>query len=162
MAAVFVAGVIALVLSIVPLIVAVRRKNRSKGRRLGSEETITLMGDTLGTEAESDEVLREITSKYISSISSRAIRGPLGKEGVDAYGVRVNTDVLFHLPFLPVMTVNRMVNTVTDVLGLELSPKEKRYARYIIRKNIDACKRSLPEEARESVGHTFERVLRQI
>ena len=55
-----------------------------------------------------------------------------------------------------------MTNTVTDLLGLNLSRIEKQYAYYMIKNKMEICKKALSPDTRESVERTFEKVLEQM
>jgi hypothetical protein len=90
------AGVTASILSVVPVIIALRRNHSRKSRRfaLGTDSTPAV--DGLSADAELNQIFNEIASKYVDSISDQMKRRSAEEGGVNASTVRVNTERLSH------------------------------------------------------------------
>jgi len=110
------------------------------------------------TKKELEGIFKKIANKDICISGKDAVE----RDKSDMFNLEMNTYTLFYLQLLPWMTPNRMTNTVTDVLGLELSREEKQYAYHIIKTNMEKCEMALSAGVRKSIMRTFKEVLEQI
>ncbi len=149
-------GVIALAMSFTSLAVVLIKKYISRITQPDSGAPIIV------SEKELEQALKRIANKDISSICDLASKKSIEKSKLEMPNLELNMYTLFQLQLLPWMTPNRMANTVTDVLGLDLSREEKQYAYYIIKSSMEKCKKSLSSNIRESIARTFKKVLEQI
>ncbi len=147
---IIVVGVVSSTLSIVPMIIALRRN------RIDRRECLDF--DKFCTEDQLREVFEKLAHKYISHIPDYKHRISPSSDHSRTLSMRANIYVLSQLQFLPWMTSDMMKNTVTDVLGLDLSQAEKKYVYHTIKNNVDKCKSNLPSKDRKSIELTFARV----
>ena len=131
-------------------------KERGLGIRTSATSGIPI------SEKELEEVYGKIRGKYVSGIYGAKSKGSVREGELDLSRVGVNADTLSQLRFLRWMKANMMINTVTDLLGLDLSKMEKQYAYGMITANMERCKNVLPPKSRESIEGTFKKVLEQL
>lgn len=155
-------GMAALTLSLVPLIMVLRRKPIKEMNQLDLEARISEIANTFISQKELEPVFKKVEEKYANGIRNSKGMTSVGEEGMDVFTLRVNADTLLQLPFLPWMTPDRIKNTVTDLLGLSLSRTEKEYVCHMIKGNIEKCKKVLPLDTWKSVAQIFKKVLEQM
>jgi len=155
-------GAIASAMSLASFIVVSMRKRVITINQLDLQSAPLAMNDIPISETDLEQVYKKIAAKYITSICGARGKRAVQRDDFDVLTLRANTDTLFQLQFLPWMTADRMTNTVTDLLGLNLSRIEKQYAYHMIKNNIEKCHIALSSDALGSVTRTIERVLKQL
>ena len=158
---VIVVGVIATSMSFVPMLIVLIRKYKEAINQHQAGLISSLSVDASFSEKDMNQIFKVILKEYKGCTSLRK-RDLVRKNLLDSFALGINADTLLQLKLLPRMKHNRMINTVTDVLGLNLSVAERQYAYHMIKNNIADCKKNSCPNNQESVEQVFERVLKQI
>lgn len=158
---IIVVGVIASTMSFLPMLIVLIRKYKETINPHHVELISSLAADASFSEKDMSQILDVILKEYRGSSSLRK-RDLVRKNLLDSFALGINADTLLQLKYLPRMKHNRMINTVTDVLGLDLSNTEKQYAYHMIKNKIAECKKNSRPNNQKSVERAFEGVLKQI